>query len=63
MASKEESYEHVDKVCILSAAEYLCGQKDGAFEITLELHGGPEDIKTSTKWSLETQIQIHNQHS
>ena len=44
--SKAKSYEHVDKkICILSAAEYLCRQKDGAFEITLELHRGPENIK------------------
>lgn len=47
------------KICILSAAKYLCGQKDDDYEITLELHGGPENIKTNTKWSLETQIQTH----
>jgi len=62
--SKEKSYEHVGKkICILSAAECLCRQKDGAFEITLELHRGPENIQTSSECSLETQIQTHNQHS
>lgn len=53
----------MDKICLLSAAEYLCRQKDGAFEITLELHEGPESIIAGTEWSLETQIRTLNQHS
>lgn len=36
--SKAKSYEHVGKICILSSAECLSSQKDGAFELILELH-------------------------
>lgn len=42
---------------------YLWRQKDGAFEITLKLWRGPENIKPSCEWSLETWIQTHSQHS